>query len=367
MRSRFLLLALVWFVFCSAGARADILIAAAAPFSGRYIASGQQYRLGVEMAVEHLNESGGLLGHKVRLIFGDDDCNGEQAVAVAKKLVQEKTAFVVGHYCSGASIPASEIYEKAGVVMISPSSTNPQLTDQGRKNVFRVCGRDDVQGQIAGHYLAEQWKDAKIAILHDGSTYGSGLAAETKKALNEGGVREVLYQEFPAGSDDYSAVIADIESAMATVVYIGGYSTEAGLIARQASDSGLKLQLVAGDAVTTEDFWTIAGDAGEGTLVTFFKDPIVNPEAQQVVASFRERGVEPVGDMLYAYAAVQTWAQAVQQAGTLEPFKVIDSLHANEFSTVLGKISFDENGDVKEPGFDWYVWREGNYSRLTLQ
>ena len=367
MLVRFVFLALAFSLFCSAGARADILIAAAAPFSGRYIASGQQYRLGVEMAVEHLNESGGVLGQKVRLIFGDDDCNGEQAVAVAKKLVQEKIAFVVGHYCSGASIPASEIYEKAGVIMISPSSTNPQLTEQGRKNVFRVCGRDDVQGQIAGHYLAERWRRANIAILHDGSTYGSGLAAETKKALNEGGVREVLYRDFPAGADDYSAVVAAIEEATATVVYIGGYSTEAGLIARQASDAGLKLQLIAGDAVTTEDFWTIAGDAGEGTLVTFFKDPTGNPEAQPVLASFRARGVEPVGDMLYAYAAVQAWAQAVRQAGTLDVTKIIEALHANEFTTVLGKIRFDEKGDVKEPGFDWYIWRQGSYTRLILE
>ena len=367
MLVRFALLALVCSLFCSAGARADILIAAAAPFSGRYIASGQQYRLGVEMAVEHLNQSGGVLGQKIRLIFGDDDCNSEQAVAVARKLVQEKIAFVVGHYCSGASIPASAVYEKAGVIMISPSSTNPQLTEQGRKNVFRVCGRDDVQGEIAGHYLAERWREANIAILHDGSTYGSGLAEETRKALNEGGVREVLYREFPAGADDYSAVVTDIEGAMATVVYIGGYSTEAGLIARQASDAGLKLQLIAGDAVTTEDFWTIAGDAGEGTLVTFFKDPTGNPEAQPVLASFRTRGVEPVGDMLYAYAAVQAWAQAARQAGTLDVAKMIEALHANEFTTVLGKISFDQKGDVKEPGFDWYVWREGTYTRLILE
>jgi branched-chain amino acid transport system substrate-binding protein len=230
-----------------------------------------------------------------------------------------------------------------------------------------VCGRDDVQGQIAGHYLAEQWNGAKIAILHDGSTYGSGLAAETKKALNASGVREVLYQEFPAGAEDYSAVIADIERAMATVVYIGGYSTEAGLIARQAIDAGLKLQLIAGDAVTTEDFWTIAGDAGEGTLVTFFKDPTVNPEARPVVESFKARGVEPVGDMLYAYAAVQTWADAVRQAATLDPAKVMEALHSKEFSTVLGSISFDAKGDVNAPGFDWYVWRSGSYTRFVLE
>ena len=171
-------------------ARAEILIATAGPMSGQSLAIGDQFRWGAEVAVADLNARGGVLGETVRLIIGDDACDPEQAVAVDQKLVNDGIVFVAGHYCSGSSIPASAVYEDAGVLMISPGSTNPKLTDDGGANVFRVCGRDDAQGRVAGSYLADHWDDARIAILHDKTTYGEGLAAETRKELIRRGERE---------------------------------------------------------------------------------------------------------------------------------------------------------------------------------
>ena len=171
-------------------ARADVLIGAATVFAGPEAQIGEQVLRGAQMAVEDLNAAGGVLGQKLKLSVVDDACEGSQAVAAAQKLVSEGVVFVVGHLCSAAAIPASEVYEKAGVLEISPAATNPKLTEQGRDNVFRVIGRDDQQGAMAADYIAHHWPNAKIAIVHDGTTYGEGLGAETKRELNRAGVSE---------------------------------------------------------------------------------------------------------------------------------------------------------------------------------
>ncbi len=351
-------------VVLSASAAAEVLIATAAPISGRYAWMGEQYKRGVEMAVADLNAAGGVLGQPVRLIIGDDGCDGDQAVAVANKFASDGVVFVAGHFCSGASIPASKVYEETGILMISPSSTNPRLTDEGGANVFRVCGRDDQQGVVAGDYLADHFGDKKIAILHDRTAYGEGLAEETRKQLNRRGVTEAVYAAYTPGEADYSPLVSKLRAAGIDVVYVGGYSTEAALIVRQAHDLGYRVQLVSGDAVVTEDFWLIAGAAGEGTLMTFFPDPRNNAEASTVVERFRSQNFEPEGYTLYAYGAVQTWAQAASKAGSLELEAMIAALRSNVFETVLGELRFDDKGDVTTPGFVWYVWKNGRYVPL---
>lgn len=355
------LVAVFVLVVASVSARGEILIATAGPMSGQYISFGDQFRWGAELAVADLNKRGGLLGDVVHVVIGDDSCNEEQAVAVARKLVSDGVVFVVGHYCSGASIPASRVYEDEGVVMISPASTNPKLTDEGGANVFRVCGRDDAQGSVAGAYLANRWGDKKIAILHDQTAYGEGLAAETRNELTRRGVRETMYATYEPGLTDYTAIAAILITAKIDVVFVGGYSTEAALILRQTNQMGYAVQLVSGDAIVTDDFWAIAGSAGEGALFTYFPDARNNPNAADPVAKFRALGYEPEGNTLYAYAAVQAWSQAVKKAGSLDLSKVIAALHSNTFETVLGEIAFDEKGDVTTTSFVWYEWREGKY------
>jgi len=346
----------------SCAAQAEVVIGGAGPMTGPQDWIGEQMQRGAEMAVADLNAAGGVLGQQVRLTYADDFCNPEQAITAAQKLVSDGVVFVAGHYCSGASIPASKVYEAAGILQISPGSTNTLLTDQGFANVFRVCGRDDAQGAIAGNYLADHWGDKKIAILHDNTTFGKGIAEETKKQLNKRGIGEAIYKAYTPGKRDYSAEVSELQAAHIAVLYVGGYHTEAALIARRAHDLGYALQLVAGDALATEEFGLIAGPGAEGTRFTFGADPRRNVGAAPVVERFRAESFEPEGYTLYSYAAVQTWAFAVEKAGSLALPAVIVSLRSRQFDTVLGKISFDNKGDVTPASWVWYVWKDGKYA-----
>ncbi|MBP2234060.1 branched-chain amino acid transport system substrate-binding protein [Sinorhizobium kostiense] len=345
-------------------AQGEVLIGVAGPMTGKLAWTGNQLKRGAEMAVAHINAAGGVLGQQVRLTVADDFCDPQQAIAAAEKLISDGVVFVIGHYCSGASIPASRIYAKAGVLQISPSSTNPTLTEQGLANVFRVCSRDDAQGLEAGNYLADHWGDKKIALFHDDTTYGKGLADETKKQLNRRGVTEAIYQSYTPGKDDYSAEIAALQAADIAVLYLGGYHTEAALMVRAARDRAYPVQLISGDDTATEAFGLIAGPAAEGTLFTFVADPRRNPEAAEVVKRFRAENFEPDSWTLHSYGAGEVWAQAVAKAGSLEPEEVIAALRKYQFDTVLGRIDFDEKGDLTVQGWVWYVWKDGEYVPL---
>ena len=246
--------------------------------------------------------------------------------------------------------------------MISPASTNPKLTDEGGPNVFRVIGRDDQQGVIAGNYLADHWGTKKIAILHDGQAYGKGLAEETRKRLAKRGVKVAHVRRVQARRRRTTrSLVTKMRDAEIAVAYVGGYVTEAALILRQARDRGYGLELVSGDAMANDEFWLITGPAGEGTVFTFGPDPRRNPEAAAVVARFRAAKYEPEGYTLYAYGGIQAWAQAVTRAGSLDSQKVIAALRSHQFDTVLGKIRFDKKGDLTSTAFLWYVWKQGKY------
>lgn len=348
----------------TAAADADILIGVAGAFTGPNAYQGEQQQQGVEMAVADLNASGGVLGQQLRLISVDDACDSGQGVAAAHRLVAAKVSFVVGHLCSGASIPASAVYERAGIIQMTPASTNPRLTEEGRANVFRICGRDDQQGTIAGDFLAERWPNARIAIVSDGSVYGKGLADETRKQLNKRGILEAVYEDLTPGQSDYSPLSAKLQAAGIEITYFGGYYREAALLIRSAHEQGYKMQLVSGDGISNEAFAQVTGDAGEGTLFTFFRDPRRTPAAAPIVDRFRQQGFEPEGYTLYSYGTIQAWAQAVAKAGSTDLKAVIGALRTNEFDTVLGRISFDAKGDVRQSGFEWFIWRGGMYTPL---
>ncbi len=353
--------------FGAGTASAEITIATAGPMTGQYAAFGEQMRRGAEMAVADLNAAGGVLGQQVKLIIGDDACDPKQAVAVANDVVGKGAVFMDGHFCSSSSIPASAVYAEEGILQISPASTNPALTDdayaKGWNNVGRVAGRDDFQGIVAGNYLADHFK--RIAILHDKTAYGKGLADETKKQLNKRGIQEVMYEAYTAGEKDYSALITKMKANKIDAFYVGGYHTEAGLMIRQAREQGYNVQLVSGDALVTDEFWKITGKAGEGTLMTFAPDPRKAAAAKDVVAKFRAQNYEPEGYTLYTYAAIQVWADAVKRVGSLDLDKVSAAIRdGSTYKTVLGDLSFDKKGDVKNPKYVWYIWKDGKYSEM---
>jgi branched-chain amino acid transport system substrate-binding protein len=346
-------------------AHADITIATAGPMTGQYASFGAQMKAGAEQAVEDINAAGGVLGQKLILEVGDDACDPKQAVAVANQLAGKGVVFVAGHFCSGSSIPASAVYSEEGVIQISPASTNPKFTDERPgPGVMRVCGRDDQQGSVAGAYLAKQFGDKNIAIIDDKTAYGKGLADETRKAMNAAGKTEVMNESYTAGEKDYNALVSKLKQANIDVLYVGGYHTEAGLIKRQMVDQGMSTILVSGDALVTDEYWSITGDAGAGTLMTFSPDPRKNPIAKPIVDALEAAGRTTEGYSLYTYGAIQAWKQAVEQAGTSDFDPVVAVLGAAEFDTVLGKLSFNDKGDVNIPGYVFYEWKDGKYDYL---
>jgi len=354
--------ALAIFASFSSLAKADISIATAGPMTGKYASFGKQMKDGAEMAVKDINAAGGILGQQIKLHVEDDACDPKQAVAVANKVAGAGIVFMAGHFCSGSSIPASKVYEEEGIVQISPASTNPKFTDEGGPNIFRVCGRDDQQGATAAAYIVKNFKDKKIAILHDKTAYGKGLADQTKMAMEKLGKKADMYEAITAGEKDYTALVTKMKAAKIEYAYLGGYHTEGGLIIRQMRDQGMKTTLIGGDALVTSEFWSITGDAGEGTLMTFSPDPRKNPVAAPLVKRFRDAGIEPEGYVLYTYAAIQAWKQAAEKAGTVDPAKVTSVLHSDAvFETVLAKLSFNKTGDVTLPGYVFYIWSKGQY------
>ena len=357
--------AFISIVFGIAAAQAEIKVGIAGPLSGSSLNTGEQQEAGAQKAFEHLNDKGGLLGKEIVVISLDDACDPLQAKAVAQQLVSEGVVFVVGHVCSSCSLAVSKIYEKAGIIMISPASTNPKVTDEGGPNVFRTIGRDDQQGTIAGDYLAENYSKKNIAIIHDGDAYGLGLAEITKRQLNKRGVTEVLFDRYTQDQKDYKSVVDKLVNKKTDVVYIGGYLNDIGIIVRQAKKELPNLGIFSGDALIDVQWLFVAGKAGEGAHFTFGPDMRQKPEAREVAAAIREEDAyEPEGYTLYAYGAVQAWAQAVKQAGSLKPKAVIKALREGSFDTVIGKIGFDKKGDVTGIStFIWYVFGKENYSQ----
>jgi branched-chain amino acid transport system substrate-binding protein len=344
----------------------DITVGIAGPMTGQYAAFGTQFKNGAELAIADINAAGGVLGRKLKLEVGDDACDPKQARNVAEKLASMKVPVVIGHFCSSSSIPASEPYAESNVLQISPASTNPEYTERGLWNTFRVCGRDDQQGAVAGQFLATTYKGKNIAILHDRSTYGKGLADETRAALAKRGGKEAMYEAYTQGDKDFTALVSRMKQANIDVVYLGGYHTEGGLLLRQMRDQGMKTALVGGGSLVTSEFWAITGPAGEGVYMTFGPDPRNKPSAKAAVAKFKAKGIDPEGYTLYSYAAFQVWAQAATKAKTTDPKKVAEVMKAGKWDTVLGTLSFDKKGDITILDYVWYVWKkDGSYAEVA--
>ncbi|MBL4876218.1 MAG: branched-chain amino acid ABC transporter substrate-binding protein [Cohaesibacteraceae bacterium] len=352
--------------FTATAAQADIVIAAAGPMTGQYATFGAQMRAGAQLAVDDINAAGGINGEKVVLEIGDDACDPKQAVAVANQFVGKEVVFVAGHFCSGSSIPASNVYAEEGILMITPASTNPKVTDERPgDNILRFAGRDDAQGAVAGAYIVSNFAGKNVAILHDKTAYGKGLADETKKSMEALGHKAALYEAFTAGEKDYTALVSKLKGEGIDVAYLGGYHTEAGLIVRQMRDQGMNTILMSGDALATDEFWQISGEAGAGTLMTFPPDPRDTPSAAGIVKSFRDNGVEPEGYTVYTYATVMVWADAAKAAASTDVDAVVAVLNSTTFNTAFGDVSFNDIGDATLDGYIVYQWKAGAYKPLN--
>ncbi|WP_416422175.1 branched-chain amino acid ABC transporter substrate-binding protein [Pseudomonas sp. App30] len=351
---------------------ADIKIGVAGPMTGANASFGLQYMKGAQAAADEINAHGGVNGGKIILVQGDDACEPKQAVAVANKLAdQDKVAGVVGHFCSSSTIPASEVYGDAGIIAITPGSTNPQVTERGLTAMFRMCGRDDQQGVVAGDYIVDVLKGKKVAVINDKDTYGKGLADATAKQLTARGVKPVLEEGLTRGEKDFSALVTKIRAAGADVVYFGGLHPEAGPLVHQLREQGLKdVKFMSDDGVVTDELVTTAGGAQyvDGVYMTFGADPRLLPDSKAVVDQFRKAGYEPEGYTLYAYASIQALAAGFNGAKSDKGEDAAKWLKANPVHTVMGTKTWDSKGDLKVSDYVVYQWdKDGKYHQLDKQ
>ena len=345
-----------------------IVIGVAGPMEGQLAVFGEQLRFGALAAVTDINAKGGVLGRPLKLADADDQCQEEQAVKAADSLVEEGAVFVVGHFCSGASIPAAKIYAAAHVLQISPASTDPNLTELGIGTLFRVTNRDDAQGVFAGTWLAKHYAGKRLAVIDDRQPYGRLAAGQTARTVADNGLTPTLVGSFARGTADFGPLITRLQTAEIEVVYIGGYHDEVGTFAAQARGRGFAADIVSDDALNTSEFVTYAGSAAaEGVRFSDATRKTELASAQDVVTKFRAGGYpldpvkqyEPEGYTLNAYASVQAFAAAAAGAGSTDAAKMADWLRANPVQTVIGDLSWDQKGDLTQLYYGWFVWQGG--------
>ncbi len=356
------------FGLAAAPAQAQVKVGVAGPLTGSNAAFGTQLKTGADLAVADINAAGGVLGQKITEIAVDDACDPKQAVSAANTLVGDGVVMVDGHFCSASSIPASKVYADNGIIEISPGSTNPTYTDAGSPFTFRTCGRDDQQGKVAADYIKAHFADAKIAVLDDNSTYGKGIADQVRKNLGMLSVPIVYNTSYTAGDKDYSALISRMKQAGITLVYIGGYYADSGLIMRQGAAQGFTPQYFSEDAAVTSALWQVAGATAEGMLMTFPPPAEKEPSAAKAVAELTAAKEDPTGYVLYSYATIQVWAEAAEKAKSTKAIDVAKELKAGgPWPSVLGPIAFDSKGDVVNAAYAIYKWHAGNYAVFAMK
>jgi len=343
----------------------SIKIGVAGPHSGDLASYGIPTVKAAELVVKDVNAKGGVLGKKIELVVEDDVCKPEVATNTATKVVSQKVPLVLGHICSGATKAALGIYKSAGVIAMSPSATNPALTQSGDyPNFFRTIASDDAQARLEVDFALDTLKVKKVAVLHDKGDYGKGLAEFAKKFLEEDPRAEVvLYEGITPGAVDYSAVVQKIKRTKAEAVIFGGYHPEASKIVSQMRKKRMKTIFISDDGVKDDTFIKVAGEYAEGVYATGPKDVSKNPMAIAANKAHQETyGADPGAFFLNAYSAALALVNAVEKAGGADNYDaLVKSLRSDYVNTPLGKIRFDERGDAIGVGFSMYQVQNGVY------
>ena len=340
------------------GALADTLrIAIAGPVTGDVAQYGDMQIAGAKMAVQQINAAGGVNGRMLEAVIFDDACDPKQARSVASKIVNDGFRYVVGHLCSGSTQPASDVYEDEGILMITPASTNPEITERGLTMIFRTIGLDSDQGPTAGRYIADVIKPTTVAIIHDKQQYGEGIATAVRATLQDSGINVAMFEGISKGDKDFSALIAKMQKAGVDFVYYGGYHPELGLLLRQSAEKNLGARFMGPEGVGNADISTIAGQASEGLLVTLPPAFDQRAENADLVAAFKAADEDPSGAfVMTSYAAVQVIADAIARSGSEDPETLQAFLRENSFNTPMGEISFDDKGNLADFSFEIYSW-----------
>jgi len=334
------------------------------PHSGDYTSYGLPTVNAAELVVKDINARGGVLGKQVELLVEDDVNKPEVAANTATKLVSQKVTAVIGHVSSGACRAALGIYKDANIIAISPSATNPELTQKGQySNFYRTISSDDAQARLEVDFAITTLKAKKIAVLHDKGDYGKGLAEYAKKFIEESQkATVVLFEGITPGAVDYSAVVQKIKRSGADAVIYGGYHPEAASIISQMRKRGMKTHFISGDGVKDDTFIKVAGKFAEGVYATGPQDTSKNPMAVAALAAHKKAYGSDAGSFfLNGYAATQAILSAIQKAGSTDYAAVGKALQTEFVETPLGKIKFDKRGDAIGVGFSVYQVRKGVY------
>jgi branched-chain amino acid transport system substrate-binding protein len=363
MRQLWLPLLLGWTLSAHAAEPAPVRLGLVVPMVSEAGPVAQSMRRAAEMAVDDWTPK---LRRAVEWHVKEDQFDPKQAVLTAEKLVQEGVWGVVGHFYSSSSVPASAVYHQAGIPLVTPTSTHPRLTSQGFDNVFRVSGRDDQQATTAAGFVVAQLKPRRVAIIHDQTEYGRGLAEAFARALERRAPRRVVLAEtLSQGDKDFSAQVARLKAVAADVVYFGGIFREAGHLVRQMRQAGMTTVFVSGDAVLDPEFIKLAGeDAATGIYLTFAPDPRLLPSAAALIRRYELRFGSLGPYVLYAYDAVGVLLQAIQVAkpadnSIQELKKVLRAIRARPYAGALGTLRWDKNGDLATSPYAIYVAKRG--------
>lgn len=355
----------IFFLISCAKKEEPIKIGGVGPLTGPQAEVGQDLINGERLAVDEINAAGGLLGKKIELISMDDKADPKEAVSVAHKLVSDfQVVAVVGHLNSGATLPASRVYHQGGMVMLTPASTNPKITKQGFKNVFRVCLTDEVQGPSCADFAIDKLNKEKFIVLHDKTAYGQGIAEQFTKKIIEREKSLLLFEGITEGDKDFTGILTKIKILKPDLLFFGGMFLEGGLIVKQARQLNITATFMMGDGGFAPEFMKIGGNACEGAIVSFLAPPWEEKEStKEFVAKFKEKYGVVKTYAPYGYECINIIAKAIKIAGKAERGAILEAMSNPNFyyKGILGKTQFDEKGDTKNKELYFYIVKNGEF------
>lgn len=338
----------------------SVHISIVGPMGGTSASVGMQYKIGVSAALGHLPD-GKLLGRSVITDLFDDNCKTSIAKAVAKQIVENPPAVVIGHSCSGATIAGAPIYAKSKVLQISPASTNPKVTEMGINTIFRMIGRDDIQGKIAAQRIAEKHVGERVGILFFPGSYSTTLSKSAIVELEKQSITPVVLVQGHAEDSSYADEIEELISNGVEVLYLVGGGLDSGVFLRQARQMEANFAVISSDTLVSRVFQKTAGDAANGVPFTFPPEAVQLNSAAEAVETIKTMGHDPAGYTLLAYAATQVWIEGVTRTQSFDADKVAEAIRLKPVHTILGDVTFDKHGDIitSYTPFAWYVWKDG--------
>src|SRR5215470_10416117 len=355
----------------AAPAEEVVKIGHVAPLTGGIAHLGKDNENGARMAVDEINAAGGLkVGdktYKLELLGEDDAADPKQGTTVAQKLVDAGVVAVVGHLNSGTSIPASKIYADANVTQISPSATNPKLTEQGFKTTFRVVANDNQQGGVLANFAASEMKAKTIAIVDDRTAYGQGLADVVEKVSKEKGVKVVAREFTNDKATDFNAILTKIRAAKPDVVMYGGMDATAGPMAKQMKQLGIKAPMLAGDGVCSPEFIKLAGDAANVLTCSMAGEAVEKlAKGEEFKQKYKAKfGTEVQVYSPYSYDAVYVIAEAIKRAGKADRASITAAMPATNYAGLTGQIAFDDKGDIKNGAISMFKVKDGKLEYIS--